>query len=99
MYPYERSLVKRLEKEPFALVGVCSDGNRTALKSLLAKEGITWRSFWNGGSADGPISRAWNVTGWPTVYVLDAKGTIRFKNVRGDELDHAIDDLLAEMKR
>jgi hypothetical protein len=99
MYPYERSLVKRLKKEPFALVGVCSDVDRTSLRSLLAKEGITWRSFWNGGSADGPISRAWNVTGWPTIYVLDAKGKIRFKNVREGELDRAIDKLLAEAKR
>jgi hypothetical protein len=99
MYAYERSLVKRLEKEPFALVGVCSDVDRTALKSVLAKEGSTWRSFWNGGTADDPISRAWNVTGWPTIYVLDAKGTIRFKNPHGQDLDRAVDELIAEMKR
>jgi hypothetical protein len=99
MYPFERSLVKRLEKESFALVGVCSDASRSGLKSVLAKEGITWRSFWNGGSTDGPISRRWNVTGWPTIYVLDAKGVIRFKNVRGSDLDDAVDKLIAEAKR
>ena len=98
MYPHERSLVKRLEGKPFAIIGINSDTDKTALKAVLTKEQITWRSFWNGGSTDGPISRHWNVSSWPTIYVLDAKGTIRFKNVRGNDLDQAVDTLLAEMK-
>ena len=98
MYPHERSLVKRLAAEPFALIGVNSDTDRSELKRVLEKEEITWRSFWNGGSTDGPISTRWNVHGWPTVYVLDAKGVIRFKHVRGNALDRAVDELLAEMQ-
>lgn len=97
MYPHERSLVKRLEGLPFALIGVNSDRDKNALKKVLEKENITWRSFWNGGSTDGPISRAWNVSGWPTIYVLDAKGVIRYKNVREAAMDKAVDELLAEM--
>ena len=38
------------------------------------------------------------MTGWPTIYVLDARGVIRYKNVRGEALDQAVDALLAEMK-
>ena len=33
---------------------------------------------------------------WPTIYLIDAKGKIRYKNVRGDELDDAIENLLEE---
>jgi hypothetical protein len=99
MYPHERSLVKRLEGKPFALLGVNSDKDKDKLKERLTKEQITWRSFWNGPKGpDGPISRAWNVRGWPTIYVLDAKGTIRFKNVRGDEMDKAVEELLKEVE-
>ena len=99
MYPHERSLVKRLEGKPFALIGVNSDADKDKLKERLTKEQITWRSFWNGPKGpDGPISRAWNVRGWPTIYVLDAKGTIRFKNVRGDEMDKAVEELLKEVE-
>jgi hypothetical protein len=97
MYPHERSLVKRLEGKPFALLGVNSDTDKTKLKKRLAEEKITWRSFWNGPKGpDGPISHAWNVRGWPTVYVLDAKGVIRFKHVRGEQMDQAVDQLLEE---
>jgi len=99
MYPHERSLVKRLEGQPFALLGINSDRDREALKKVMKKQGITWRSFWNGGSTRGPISSEWNVRGWPTIYVLDHKGVIRYKNVRGERMDEAVDKLLAEMKK
>ncbi len=98
MYPHERSLVKRLADEPFALIGINSDGDREGLKQTLEEENITWRSFWDGGSTQGPISTKWNVSGWPTIYVLDHEGRIRFKGVRGEAMDEAVDQLLAEMK-
>ena len=99
MYPHERSLVERLADEPFALIGVNSDSDLDALRPRLEEEGITWRSFWNGPEGTrGPISTAWDVRGWPTIYVLDAEGVIRFKNVRGKALDAAVDELLAELK-
>ena len=100
MYPHERSLVKRLAGEPFALIGVNSDKDLEELQDVLIEENITWRSFWNGpDGTGGPISTRWNVRGWPTIYVLDHEGKIRFKNVRGEAMDKAVDQLLAEMKK
>ncbi len=97
MYPHERSLVKRLQNEPFALIGVNSDKDLEKLRPRLDEENITWRSFWNGpDGTSGPISTEWNVHGWPTIYVLDKQGVIRFKNVRGESMDEAVDELLAE---
>ena len=99
MYPHERSLVKRLAGEPFALIGVNSDSDLEKLKERLVEESITWRSFWNGPKGtSGPISTSWGVRSWPTIYVLDAEGVIRFKNVRGDAMDRAVDELLAELR-
>src|SRR5262245_44562830 len=99
MYEHERSLVKRLEGKPFALIGVNSDSNRAQLKKVLVQEQITWRSFWNGGSTNGPISRAWKVQGWPSIWVIDARGVIRYRDVRGAAMDKAVDKLLAEAER
>src|SRR5438552_14047720 len=96
MYPHERSLVKRLADKPFAMLGVNSDSDRKQLKQVMEKEEITWRSWWDGGSTNGPIATKWNVSGWPTIYVVDAKGVIRYKNVRGEAMDKAVDALLKE---
>jgi hypothetical protein len=98
MYPHERSLVKRLEGKPFALLGINSDP-KGRLQQTVKKENMTWRSWWDGGSTGGPIARAWNVDSWPTIYVLDDKGVIRYRDVREKELDKAVDALLAEMNK
>ena len=97
MYPHERSLVKRLADKPFVLIGVNSDQDRKELKKVLEKENITWRSFWDGGNTNGPLASKWNVHGWPTIYVLDDKGVIRYKNVREKAMDNAVNALLREM--
>jgi len=99
MYPHERSLVERLKDEPFALVGVNSDPDKTALKARLVEERITWRSFWNGPKGTfGPIAGKWNVNGWPSIFVLDHEGVIRYRDVRGEAMDKAVDELLAKAK-
>ena len=97
MYPHERSLVEKFQNRPFAIIGVNSDSDREEIKKVIEKEEITWRSFWNGGSTGGPISTAWRVRGWPTIYVLDANGVIRAREVRGEAMDRAVDALLAEL--
>jgi peroxiredoxin len=100
MYPHERSLVEKLKDKPFALIGVNSDTDKTKLKERMEKEKITWRSFWNGPEGTGgPISKKWNVHGWPTIYVLDHKGVIRYKNVRDEKMEKAVEELLKEAEK
>jgi hypothetical protein len=99
MIPHERSLVERLKNEPFALIGINSDPDKDYYRSEGKANGVTWRSFWCGEKGThGTIPMTWGVTGWPTIYVLDREGRIRFKNVRGEQMDAAVDELLAEMK-
>src|SRR5437588_1999669 len=95
MYPHERSLVKRLEGKPFALLGVNSDP-KPILKDTIAKEQMTWRSWFDGGNTSGPIATKWNVEGWPTLYVLDHKGVIRHKWV-GSPGDTVMDEVIESL--
>jgi thiol-disulfide isomerase/thioredoxin len=94
MYPQERELVAKLKGKPFAMVSVNTDAKVDTLKSSIASGEITWRCWWDGSA--GPIATRWGIEGFPTIFVLDPSGTIRFKNVRGDELDKAVDSLLGE---
>jgi hypothetical protein len=101
MFPHERSLVKRLEGKPFALIGVNSDKDKDFLKKQNEKQQITWRSFWCGpNGTSGEIPTTWNVSGWPTLYYIDHKGVIRHKNLRNEkQIDEAIDKLVAEAEK
>ena len=97
MIPHEKALVKRLEKAAFVLIGINSDGSAEKLREILKTREINWRQAVD-GSTEGPLATRWNISGWPTIYVLDAKGVIRYRDVRGEEMDQAVDALLAEMK-
>jgi len=103
MYPHERSLVKKMEGKPFTLLGVNSDKTKAEVKTKNKTQKITWRSFWNGGSVSGPISRKYGVEGWPTLLVIDANGIIRYKwkgSPRDpDVIDKSIEALIEEMGR
>ena len=98
MIPHERSLVEKLKDRPFALVGMNSDPKPT-LRAAMASEKITWRSFWDGGGTGGPIATRWNVHSWPTIYILDADGVIRYKDVRDEaEMERVLGEMIAEAK-
>ena len=98
MAPLERKLVERMKDRPFVLIGVNGDDDRTAAREAVRKEGINWRSFWHKDGADGPIPTKWNVHNWPTLYVLDHKGVIRFRQIAGKDLGPAVEQLLREME-
>jgi hypothetical protein len=99
MLPHERSLVEDLKDQPFALLGINSDGDAGKLAGILDKQDLdgfaSWR-HWVDGSTGGPIATRWNVHSWPTIYVLDRQGVIRYRDVRGEELETAVKALLAE---
>jgi peroxiredoxin len=100
MVPHERELFAKMKDRPFALIGVNGDASRVKAKEVMTKEKMVWPSFWDGPSdGGGEISREWNVQGWPTVYVLDNKGMIRFKNLRAEELEKAVEQLLKDLEQ
>lgn len=97
MLPHEKTLVERLKDKPFALIGINSDGEADAVKKILKDQGITWRNAID-GSTEGPWARKWNVSGWPTIYVLDSKGVIRYRDVRDEQMEEAVLKLLGEIE-
>ena len=93
MLPAEKEMVKRLADKPFALIGINSDGDRSVVNEILKKENITWRNVIDGNTS-GPIATAWNISGWPTIYVLDKDGKIAYRDLRDEDLEKAVVKLL-----
>jgi hypothetical protein len=65
---------------------------KETLTKFLAKEKMPWTHWCNG--QEGGIIEDWDVQAYPTIYVLDAKGVIRHQNLRGEELEEAVNHLL-----
>ncbi len=95
MYPQERALLEKYRDRPFTIVSVDTDDDVETLRRSIASKQITWRCWWDGG-VEGPITMRWGILGFPTIFVLDRRGVIRYRDLRGDELDRAIASLLDE---
>ena len=98
-YPYEHFLLEQYKNWPFAMLSVNSDADPDTARRAYAARGLTFRSWFDGdgqGGPKGPIASAWSVNGWPTAYLIDGRGVIRFVNLRQEDLLKGVRQLLVE---
>jgi len=96
MIPHEREMVKKFKGKPFALISVSADAKKETVTSFLEKNEMPWTHWWDGQR--GSIGTELNVRYYPTIYVLDTKGVIRFKDVRDKAMEKAVETLLKEVE-
>ena len=93
MYGHERSLVEKYSGRPFVLLGVNNDSKISRVKKAIKENNLNWRSFYDGKG--GPIVKEYGIRSFPTIFLVDHEGVIRYKNKRGAMLDEALEKLVA----
>jgi thiol-disulfide isomerase/thioredoxin len=96
MIPHEREMVEKLKDKPFVLLSISCDEKKETLTKFLEGEKMPWTHWWDGRG--GPVTKAVHLRYYPTIYVLDHKGTIRYRGVRGTQMDEAVETLLKEIE-
>ena len=94
MIPHQREMVERFSGEPFALLSVSCDRDQETLETFLTQTPMPWDHWWV--APDSQFKKALNISSFPTIFVLDGNGVIRYKNLMGAQLEEAIETLLAE---
>lgn len=69
--------MQKYENRPFALLGVDEDDSQAALKKTQEKYHLNWRSWWDDG---GSIAGQWKVDRFPTLFLVDHKGVVRWSS-------------------
>jgi hypothetical protein len=98
MLPHERSLVEHMEGRPFALLGINCDEEMQTVEQAGFRDHMPWRNWWNGSGSESCTAR-YGVRSFPTTYVLDANGVVRYRNLRGAELEQAAETLVRELEQ
>lgn len=96
MIPHEREMNEKLKGKPFALISISGDDSKETLKSFLEKEKMPWVHWFADRKG---ILKDWNIRFFPTMYILDHKGVIRAKGLRGEELEKKVNELVAEAEK
>jgi thiol-disulfide isomerase/thioredoxin len=96
MLPHTQELVKEMKDKPFAFISISVDEKKDSVTAFQKKARMPWIHWWDGKG--GKLAELWDVSVFPTIYVIDDKGTIRYRQVgyraENDRLEKAIRKLV-----
>jgi len=95
--PYERFLLDKYARWPFAVLGVETGESRDAARQTRHADPLTTRSWWDAprpGEVSGSIAAAWNVSGLPATFLIDGDGVIQAVGLREEPLLVAVRQLV-----
>jgi peroxiredoxin len=94
--PNVKKVYDRYHGKGFDIIGVSFDNNGDAFERYIKEEDLEWRQIFDGKGWKAEVGRLYAVSSIPTTYLLDRQGRIRYKNLRGDDLEKAVVKLLEE---
>ncbi len=77
------------------IIGVSLDKDAAKWKEAIAKDKLTWAQVSNLKEFNDPIALQYNIEQIPTTFLLDSKGKIVAKDLRGAELKAKVAELLS----
>ncbi len=88
------ALYAKFHAKGLNILSVSLDKEASAWKDAIAKDNLTWNHVSNLKEFEDPIALQYGINAIPTIFVLDAKGVIIAKDIRGEELNAKIASLL-----
>ena len=94
--PYVVQIYNKYHDRGLNIIGVSLDKDKRAWLRAIKDDGLKWQhvsslKYWNE-----PIAKQYGVMSIPQTFIIDAKGIIRAKNLRRQELEKKIKELLEE---
>ncbi len=92
--PNVLKLYNEFHSKGLNIIGVSLDKEATKWKEAIAKDKLPWIHVSNLKFWEDPIAQLYNIKSIPATYILDSKGKIIAKDLRGEELNVKIKSLL-----
>lgn len=90
--PYMKAAYEKFASKGFQIVSVSVDEDINEWKGTVKEQGMTWPQMWNGEDIENSPAAMYAVRAIPSTFLIDADGTIIGRNLRGEELDAALED-------
>jgi len=89
-------LYDKYKDDGFEIIGISLDRSKSALDSYVKEHKIGWPQFFDGSQWENSIAQKYKVRSIPATYLIDRQGKIRYKTLRGRDLERAVEELVKE---
>ena len=80
----------------FEILGISMDMNEASFEAYVRQEGMSWPQVFDGKGWTTPVGRLYAVNSIPATFLIDRSGTIRYRDLRGEALREAVEELTEE---
>jgi len=94
--PHMKDIAKKFQGQPLVVLSVSLDDDEQKWKEFVAKNGMTWLQYRDGGFT-GPISTLFEVRAIPHTFTIDADGVLQDEQI-GDASEGKLKKLLARAR-
>lgn len=94
--PNTVALYNKYQKKGLKIIGISLDTDDQKWKNAIEKDQLTWLQLSNLSGWNDPLLQTFKITSIPKIFILDKKGTIIAKDLRGEELAKKIDELFTK---
>ena len=93
--PHLREIAQKFQGQPLVVISISLDADEPTWKDFVAKNGMTWAQFRDGGF-DGPMATQFNVKAIPTTFSIDADGFVQDRQVGDGNIEEILKKLIAQ---
>jgi len=94
--PHVKKVYDKYREKGFEIVGISLDRNRSSLDSYIESNSIRWPQYFDGKYWQNDIAQQYGVQSIPATFLIDREGKIRYKSLRGKQLEVAVEKLIGE---
>ena len=80
----------------FEILGISLDESSAKFRGYVDEQDISWPQIFDGKGWNSQVGKLYAVNSIPATFLLDRKGKIRYRDLRGDDLYEAVKTLIAE---
>ena len=87
-------LYNKHSDDGFEIIGISLDTSRPRLESYVKSNKMMWPQLFDGKGWGNEIANKYKVRSIPETYLIDREGKIRYRSIRGRDLEQAVAELL-----
>lgn len=92
--PNVKSVYGKYHEKGFEIIGVSLDDKKSKFEEYMQSQQMPWPQIFDGKGWRSEIGNLYAVSAIPSTYLIDQEGIIRYKNLRGNDLEKAVKELI-----